>query len=797
MIRNYSLDYPTTFVGRIDELTAISRLLGNPACRLLTLVGPGGIGKTRLALQAAADQTAFYPDGVYIVPLQSVTSTDLIPSAIASALKIIFYGTEEPRIQIINYLREKHLLLIIDNFEHLLDATDLLSEILAAALDVKILTTSRERLNLQEEWTLSVEGLPFPNDGTTDSLDNYSAVQLFVERARRVQSTFSLRENSDGVKAICQQVEGMPLGIELAASWLRVMTCQQIAAQMARSLAFLTTPLRNIPERHRSIRAVFEQSWNMLSVNEQAVLMRLSVFRGGFDLEASEAVAGASLITLASLADKSLIRLNAAGRYDLHELLRQYATDKLAEANETINTSNQHLLYFMKLAEDGEAHAYGSEQVAWYDRQEAEMDNLRAALIYSLSDGDIEMGFRMAAALRWVWEIRGHLNEGLTWIKELLPYREQITPSVRMKTLHRACEIAGNMRDHLQAYEWGAEALKLARAANDRWNIAWSLSAVAYFTEFSPYIDTTTRQTMLAESLALFRQLDDPFGLSHILRRSVHHALSGGDYRFTQLLLNEALSRDRAAGDKNAIAWELLLLGEILSGQHQKPAQIIATYRESISLFMEARDMQGASWVLGSLADFERSRGNKDEALAAYRESILLLRRLGLYDAAAFPVSAVGTLIAAKGELAHGVSIMGAAYARLRKNNNQPSDMDDRDLAILRIKLGEEAFAQAVAEGEAMTWERAVTYALGEEPLPIEIKANQSIAQPLIEPLTDRELEILRLMVQGLSNPQIAERLIVATGTIKAHTNSIFGKLGVNNRVQAVNRAKELHLLDK
>jgi predicted ATPase/DNA-binding CsgD family transcriptional regulator len=789
----------TTFVGRTEERAEIRRLLDDPACRLLTLVGAGGIGKTRLALQAAADLTPLYRDGICLVALQSVTSTDLIPSAIASALQILLYGTEEPHDQIINYMREKHLLLVLDNFEHLLGATSFLSDVLTAAPNIKILTTSRERLNIQEEWTLAITGLPFPNQQTTDALEKYEAVQLFVGRAKQAQSTFSLKENAESVKVICQQVEGMPLGIELAASWLRVMICPQIVTHMTDSLAFLTTPLRNVPERHRSIRAVFEQSWNLLSDSEQKVLMKLSVFRGGFDLEAAQAVAGASLTILASLVDKSLVRLQALGRYDLHELLRQYAADKLAAAGETINTANHHLLYFMKLAEDGERHAYGSEQVVWYDRQETEMDNLRAALAWSLSSEEIEVGLRMAAALRWVWEMRGHLNEGFTWFKRLLPATADVPLLVRAKALHRACEVAGLIRDHAQAHKWGAEALRLSRLANDHWNIAWSLSAVGYFAETLIVSTSSQMHVMLAESLALFRQLDEPFGLSHVLRRSIHLALANGDYLRVQPLLDEALSRDRAAGDKNAVAWELIFLGNILSRQHQSPANVLAIYRESITLFREVGDMLGASWVFGDLADFERSQGNNREALAACTEGILLLRKIGLDDPIASFMATLGGLIVANGELKRGGRVMAAAYARLRKINIQPSDIDDKTLTALHVELGEEAFNKVMSEGEARPWERAVAYALGEETLPTEIiipSPDQRIAQSLIEPLTDRELEVLRLVAKGYSNQDIAHYLYIGVSTVKKHINHIYDKLDTKNRTQAVAVAREWQLLD-
>jgi predicted ATPase len=376
--------------------------LAVPTCRLLTLVGSGGIGKTRLAIQAAA-QLANFAQGVYFVPLAPVGSPDLLASAIAGALQVSFYGSDDPTVQLVNYLREKHLLLLLDNFEHLREGTPLLTDILDAAPALKMLVTSRERLNLQEEWVLPVEGMQYPKGDEPGSIEDYSAVRLFVQSARRVQPAFTLADDVSAVIAICQHVEGMPLGLELAAVWLRVMSCRQIAVQLERSLDFLTTPLRNVPERHRSLRVVFEQSWRLLSESERRVLATLAVFHGGFDLEAAEQVAGASLSLLAGLVDKSLIRLNRSGRYDLHELFRQFASDKLAESGETAAATRRHFEYYAELAERAERHLYGPEQEGWFDRLAVDLDNLRAALAWSVRDEEAETGLRLAGSLGWFW----------------------------------------------------------------------------------------------------------------------------------------------------------------------------------------------------------------------------------------------------------------------------------------------------------------------------------------------------------------------------------------------------------
>ena len=444
MLANHLPTPTASFVGRDEELERIATLLADPKCHFLTLVGPGGMGKTRLAIEVAR-RVPF--SAVHFVALQPLNSPDFLVSTIADAMGFEFYSGSEPKQQLLDYLREKPCLLLLDNFEHLLDGVELLIDILQAAPNVKLLVTSRERLNVQEEWVLALEGLAFPNDQAALPQESYSAVQLFVERARQAQARFSLDDNTQAVQAICQAVEGMPLGLELAATWLRAMTCSQIAAHITSGLDFLTTPLRNVPERHRSLRVVFEQSWKLLSDDERAVLMRLSIFRGGFDLEAAESVARATLPLLAGLVDKSLVRLSPSGRYDLHELLRQYAADKLTDANEVRTTIQHHFDYFLKMASSAEAHRFGSEQVAWYERLELELDNLRAALAWSV---ETENGLLLAGVLSFFFDFRLHWEEGIDWLRQMLSANPDAPVSLRA----RGAQPYGDV--HRSAWRWGA-----------------------------------------------------------------------------------------------------------------------------------------------------------------------------------------------------------------------------------------------------------------------------------------------------------------------------------------------------
>jgi predicted ATPase/transcriptional regulator with XRE-family HTH domain len=410
----------TSLVGRERELAATCRLLGDPECRLLTLIGPGGVGKTRLAIAVASACSPLFADGVYFVPLASLSSPAYIETAIASALGLSLSGAATPRAQLLRFVQTKALLLVLDNLEHLLDGAGLLAEILEHASRVKLLVTSRERANLYGEWAVEVEGLPISSERWSDIVQDSSAVALFAQRARQAQADFEMSaEERPWIHRICQLVEGMPLGIELAAAWVRVLPCSDIARKIERNLDFLATTVRDAPERHRSMQAVFDHSWRLLSDEERRVLHRLSVFRGGFRREEAEPVAGASLAVLASLSDKSLLHHSEHGRYDLHEFVRQYAGDYLAMSGDEMETRRRHARAYLALAEQAEPALLWRKTVEqpWRLRLEHETHNVRAALEFCQSDAaQTEEALRLVAALGRFWYLDGRWDEGRRWL---------------------------------------------------------------------------------------------------------------------------------------------------------------------------------------------------------------------------------------------------------------------------------------------------------------------------------------------------------------------------------------------
>jgi predicted ATPase/DNA-binding SARP family transcriptional activator len=395
----HNLPPPTTpFVGRQAELAQIAHSFDQTDCRILTLIGAGGIGKTHLALQAAGQALGAFADGVYFVPLAGISSSEFLAPAIGEAIGYALSDEADPKRQLLKYLQPKEMLLVLDNFEHLLSSPggngsgrDLVLEMVGTAPQVKLLVTSRERLNLQAEWQLTLQGLPYPPAGTAFRDETFEAVELFVQGAHRVQSAFSLAAEWPEVVRICRLLDGMPLGIELAATWASMVPCAEIVEELARGLDLLSTSMHDVPARHRSLEAVFDHSWQLLSAPERAVFKKLSVFRGGFDRQAAKQVAGASLSTLAALVNKSLLRVVSPGRYDMLEPLKQYAAGKLAETpEEEEQVQDRHCDYYASVLKRLEIDIVSPVQQEVLAEITVNLDNIRSSWGRAASQGNLE-----------------------------------------------------------------------------------------------------------------------------------------------------------------------------------------------------------------------------------------------------------------------------------------------------------------------------------------------------------------------------------------------------------------------
>ena len=404
----------TPFLGRDAELAELARFLAEPTVRLVTILGPGGMGKSRLALEAAGKQVAHFEHGAYFVRLAPLDAPESIVPAIAEAVNFSFYEGGTQAQQLRDYLREKQLLLIMDNFEHLLEGAEVVVDLLQTAPGLKILATSRARLNIQEEHRFPISGIDMPETVAAEAIGQSSAGQLFLDSARRVQADFALSdENSEPVAEICQLVRGMPLGIILAATWLELLTPTEIAAELVRSLDFLETEMRDLPERQRSMRAVFDHSWRLLSEPEREAFQQLSIFRGGFTREAAEAVCGASLRRLLGLVNKSLLQRAAAGRFEVHELLRQYGADKLAEnPAQEATVRNRHCAFFCATLHQREADLKGPGQRAALTEIEADLDNVRVAWAWAVDHRKLAAVDQALEALYNFYWFRSSFQEG-------------------------------------------------------------------------------------------------------------------------------------------------------------------------------------------------------------------------------------------------------------------------------------------------------------------------------------------------------------------------------------------------
>jgi len=725
----------TSFIGREKEITEVKQLLN--AKRLVTITGPGGTGKTRLSLQVGSNLVNAFPNGVWLVELAPVVDPELVSQAAASALGVHVQRDQSVIDALTDFLREKDLLLILDNCEHLVDACAKLADsLLHLSPCLKILASSREALGIDGEVPFRLPSLSTPdmrNLPSTQTLLQYEAVRLFIERATTALATFTVTDdNAPALAQICHRLDGIPLAIELAAARVRMLSVEQIADRLDDCFRLLTGGSRTALPRLQTLRALIDWSYNLLSTSERTLLRCLSVFMGGWTLEALETVCASAeveqqvkpseiLDILTSLINKSLVSVeheqDQEPRYRLLETIRQYALEKLAESGEGESIRNQHLGYFMSLAERAEPEFHGAEQRAWFDRMEFEHDNFRAALRWSLENGNVraELGLRVASSLWWFWFIRGYSIEGYDWLERTLTESASRTPvdlATRAKALTRIGYFQSQLSVHFE------EGLELARTLGPTGKKSMAIALWSRGTWANYQADYVGSIALEEEGLKLFRELGNHWGICETLTWMGSSFSSLGDHQKAEQFLMESLMLARQVRDSNEIAWALWQLGNVAIARKDFE-QATVFLEESLALYKEMKNPFGFTWVLGALGNANLEKGDYSQAISRYKEQLALYWERGNERQTA---EGLGELAGAATFAKHPeqAAILFGAAESLRESSEETMFPYQRPwyesfLKALHPQLDKDRLTVLWAEGRAMTAKQAVAYAMKEK----------------------------------------------------------------------------------
>jgi predicted ATPase/DNA-binding CsgD family transcriptional regulator len=796
--------------------------------RLLTITGPGGSGKTRLALEVSRDLLEAYSDGVWLVEFAPLSEEALVPKAVAEAVEV----PERPDEPLVDTLTEvlgsRELLVVLDNCEHLLEATARLVDVLLDSCpNLRVLATSREGLGVEGElrWLVPPLSAPDPQySSTVEELERLESARLFLARARNRDPSFTFTPgNAQTVAEVCSKLEGIPLAIELAAARVRTLSLEQISERLEGSLELLTRGDRTATPRQRTIRGTLDWSHELLSERERKVFRRLSVFAGGWTLEASEVVVSDESVgesevleLLSELVEKSLaiaeLTAESGGvRYRLLDSIRQYALEKLEQSGEAEDVMQAHAEYFLALAEEAEPELIGPREAEWFERLEEELDNFRAALSWASEYGEAELGLRLAGSLMSFWLTEGHYGEGRGWVEGALTREGSTSALARAKALGAASLLASRQGDQARAKGAAEEGLRLSKEAgieHSREPFFPGGNPATFFPNLMANVamnegDPERATALGEEGLALAQQADAAQGIVFSLLILAIAATLRADYERAERLYAEGLSLSR---ELDSAYWRFLYFENwgwtaLLRGDYERATVLI---EEAVELARERRRgfMGLLSRPLDNLGWAALLGGELGRAKPQFGENLALSKVRGDRGTLLMSLEGLACVAGAEGEDLRAARLFGAAEALMGVIGYRLVPQERAVLepyrASVRTRLGEAAWEKAVAEGEALGVDQATEYALSKERSSKHFSPTQSAVSSTPEHpagLSPREVEVLGLVAEGLTNAQVAERLFLSPRTVQRHLNSIYHKLGVSSRTAATRFALEHRLL--